>query len=48
MRRSVRGVTPQTTSTGPTNYRLGTFYAVATAILLAVQPPFSAPAARTL
>ena len=48
MRRSVTGATPQTTSTGPANYRLGTLYAVATAILLALQPPFSAPAARTL
>ncbi len=48
MRRSDRGTTPQTTSTGPANYRLGTLYAVATAILLALQPPFSAPAARYL
>ena len=48
MRRGVRGAIPQTASTGPANYRLGTFYAVATAILLAVQPPFSAPAARIL
>jgi drug/metabolite transporter (DMT)-like permease len=36
------------TSTGPANYRVGTFYAVATAILLAIQPPFSAGAARNL
>src|SRR5271168_2191724 len=48
MRRSVRGTTPQMTSTGPANYRLGTLYAVATAILLALQPPFSPPAARNL
>jgi drug/metabolite transporter (DMT)-like permease len=48
MRRTVTGATLETTSTGPANYRLGTFYAVATAILLALQPPFSAPAARNL
>ena len=36
------------TSTGPANYRVGTLYAVATAILLALQPPFSASAARNL
>jgi drug/metabolite transporter (DMT)-like permease len=44
MRRSVRG----TTATGPANYRRGTLYAVATAVLLSLQPPFSAPAARNL
>ena len=48
MRRTVTGATLQTTSTGPANYRLGTLYAVATAILFALQPPFSAPAARKL
>ena len=30
------------------DYRLGTLYGLATAILLALQPPFSAPAARNL
>ncbi len=48
MRRSLGEKTPRTTSTGPANYRRGTFYAVATALLLALQPPFSAPAARNL
>lgn len=48
MRRSVRETSPQTTSIGPVNYRRGTMYAVATALLLALQPPFSAPAARNL
>ena len=33
---------------GPIDYRLGTFYAIATAILMAFQAPFSAFAARTL
>jgi drug/metabolite transporter (DMT)-like permease len=36
------------TSTGPANYRVGTLYAVATATLLALQPPFAASAARNL
>jgi hypothetical protein len=44
MRRSVRG-TPRR---GRATHRLGTLYAVATAILLALQPPFSASAARNL
>ena len=46
-----RGVTAnlETKSSPPqTDYRLGTLYALATAILLAFQPPFSAPAARNL
>ncbi len=48
MRRSIRNTTAQTASAGLANYRRGTFYAVATALLLALQPPFSAPAARNL
>ncbi len=48
MRRGVR-VKPEKKSSPPQpDYRLGTLYGLATAILLALQPPFSAPAARNL
>lgn len=33
---------------GPSDYRLGTFYAITTALLMSFQAPFSALAARTL
>ena len=33
---------------GPVDYRLGTFYAIATAVLVSFQEPFSALAARSL
>src|SRR5580698_9468732 len=33
---------------GPVDYRLGTFYAIATAVLVSFQVPFSALAARSL
>ncbi len=33
---------------GTVNYRLGTFYAIATAILVSFQKPFSVLAARSL
>jgi drug/metabolite transporter (DMT)-like permease len=46
MRRGVRANLE--TKTPRVDYRLGTLYALATAILLALQPPFSAPAARNL
>jgi len=46
MRRDVRANLK--TKTPRVDYRLGTLYALATAILLALQPPFSAPAARNL
>jgi drug/metabolite transporter (DMT)-like permease len=36
------------TGGGAIDYRLGTFYAIATAVLVSVQAPFSALAARTL
>jgi drug/metabolite transporter (DMT)-like permease len=50
MRRSVRANLETETRSSPpqADYRLGTSYALATAILLALQPPFSAPAARNL
>jgi hypothetical protein len=33
---------------GPIDYRLGTVYAIATAVLVSLQEPFSALAARSL
>jgi drug/metabolite transporter (DMT)-like permease len=48
MRRGVRANLETKNSPLQADYRLGTLYALATAILLSVQPPFSAPAARSL
>ena len=48
MRRGVRANLETKSSPPQADYRLGTLYALATAILLALQPPFSAPAARNL
>ena len=48
MRRGVRANLETKSSPPQADYRLGTLYAIATAILLALQEPFSALAARTL
>ena len=48
MRRGVRVNLEKKSSPPQADYRLGTLYGLATAILLALQPPFSAPAARNL
>ena len=47
-RRRQRRARRPTCPAGPNNYRLGTFYAVATAILVSFQEPFCALAARSL
>ena len=48
MGRGVRANRETKNSPPQVDYRLGTLYALATAVLLALQPPFSAPAARSL
>jgi drug/metabolite transporter (DMT)-like permease len=46
--RTMKTVTPKSASPGTVDYRSGTFYAIATALLVSFQAPFSALAARTL
>jgi len=48
LRGGVKPTLQETQLAGGVDYRLGTFYALATAVLLALQEPFSALAARNL